>query len=78
MLMTIEGLYRDGKVELEEAPPVASPTRVIITFLERPSASRALPREELQRRAFRRMQEGLDLGGPPYPSREELHERIRR
>lgn len=75
MLTTIEGLYRDGKVELDEAPPVASPTRVIVTFLEPLSASRALSREDLQRRALRRMQEGLDLGGPPYPSREELYER---
>ena len=75
MLTTIEGLYRHGRVELEEAPPVVSPTRVIVTFLEPPTASLALSKEELQRRAFRRMREGLDLGGPPYPSREELHER---
>ncbi len=35
MLKSIEGVYRDGKIELSEAPGhVPEDTRVIVTFLE--------------------------------------------
>src|SRR5919108_4646308 len=35
MLKTIEGIYRDGKVELTEVPKdVRDETRVLVTFLE--------------------------------------------
>jgi len=35
MLKSIEGIYRNGKVELLEVPPgVRDETRVIVTFLE--------------------------------------------
>jgi hypothetical protein len=35
MLKTIEGVYRDGKVELTEVPTdVRDETRVLVTFLE--------------------------------------------
>ena len=35
MLKTIEGVYRDGKVELTEVPKdVRDETRVLVTFLE--------------------------------------------
>lgn len=35
MLGTMEGVYRDGRVELSEVPgSVAEDTRVIVTFLE--------------------------------------------
>lgn len=35
MLKTIEGIYRDGKIELSELPGhVPEDTRVIVTFLE--------------------------------------------
>ena len=33
MLKTVEGIYRDGKVELLETPPEVDPSRVIVTFL---------------------------------------------
>jgi hypothetical protein len=35
MLKSIEGVYRDGRVELSEPPPVEGESRVIVTFLER-------------------------------------------
>jgi hypothetical protein len=38
-----------------------------------PTIEGSPPKEELRRRAIRRMRQGLDLGGPPYPSREELY-----
>ena len=35
MLKTIEGIYRDGRIELSELPGnVPEDTRVIVTFLE--------------------------------------------
>lgn len=33
MLNSVEGVYRDGKVELLEPVPADAPTRVIVTFL---------------------------------------------
>jgi hypothetical protein len=37
MLKTIEGVFRDGKVELTEVPKdVRDETRVLVTFLEPP------------------------------------------
>jgi hypothetical protein len=38
MLKSIEGVYRDGKVELIEAPPADAAGRVIITFVSSPVA----------------------------------------
>jgi hypothetical protein len=79
-LLTVEGIYKDGKVELSEQPKLVEDiARVLVTFLlpadvptnEKPD------REEIRRRVFARMKEGIDLGGPPYPSREELHDRSR-
>jgi hypothetical protein len=33
MFMTVEGMYRDGKVELLQPPDHLPPTRVLVTFL---------------------------------------------
>jgi hypothetical protein len=33
MLTTVEGIFRDGHVELREAPPPVEQARVIVTFL---------------------------------------------
>ncbi len=33
MVRSVEGVYRDGKVELLEPAPTASEARVIVTFL---------------------------------------------
>lgn len=34
MLKTVEGVFRDGKIELLELPPSNARGRVIVTFLE--------------------------------------------
>lgn len=34
MLKSIEGIYRDGKIELLERPPANAQGKVIVTFLE--------------------------------------------
>jgi hypothetical protein len=33
MLQTVEGIYRDGKIELSETPESVQEARVIVTFL---------------------------------------------
>jgi hypothetical protein len=78
-LLTVEGIYKDGKVELAEHPKlVEDSARVLVTFLPPSDAELAGEnfRKELRRRAFARMREGIDLGGPPYPSREEIYDRF--
>ena len=32
-MVTVEGIYKDGKVELSEPPPEISEARVLVTFL---------------------------------------------
>ena len=34
MLKSVEGVFRDGKIELLELPPSSAQGRVIVTFLE--------------------------------------------
>ncbi len=84
--MTIPGIYRGGKVELAERPEgLVESDPVLVTFVPEgtrvepePMAS-GLPADEAEaarRRAgdqlIKRLREGLDLGGPPYPGRKEL------
>jgi hypothetical protein len=87
-LLTVEGVYRDGKIELTETPVNApSHARVIVTFLpangaqaqtETAAPEDAETREALRQQAFARMEKGIPLGGPPYPKREELYDRFNR
>jgi len=84
-LLTVEGIYKDGKVELTERPDhVEEAARVLVTFLA-PNGSRektlmaeSQHHETLRQQAFARMKEGIHLGGPPYPKREELYDRFDR
>lgn len=50
MLRAIEGVYRNGKVELLEPPPQTEDGRVIVTFLSSPPridlASRGIDKAE--------------------------------
>jgi hypothetical protein len=71
MLRSVEGIYRNGEVELFERPQDLQEARVIVTFLAKPQT----PREELRQRMLTRMREGLALGGSPYPSRDEIYGR---
>ncbi len=82
-LLTVEGIYKEGKVELIECPEhVEESARVLVTFLP-PGAAESIgdkhqDRETLRQRAFARMRQGVHLGGSPYPKREELHDRFNR
>jgi hypothetical protein len=82
-LYTVEGIYKHGKVELTERPTqVEDPARVLVTFLppgDIPEKSRGDQIQDLgklRQSAFEQMKEGIHLGGPPYPRREELHDRF--
>lgn len=53
MLTSVEGVFRDGRIELREAPPVVEEARVIVTFLPESSESGAVslrPTSEANRR----------------------------
>lgn len=73
MLTTVEGIYREGRVELTEKPQGVEEAKVLVTFL--PDNTAGTDRESLRQRAFARMEAGLPLGGAPYPRREELYDR---
>jgi hypothetical protein len=81
--LTVEGISKDGKVELSKRPEHIEPiARLLVTFLpaeDIPSTaevSATIERESLGQRAFARMREGIPLGGSPYPKREELYDRF--
>jgi hypothetical protein len=72
-LLTVEGIYKDGKVELTERPDhVDEAARVLVTFLppkgprEKTMMVEGQHRETLRQQAFARMKEGIHLGGPPW------------
>jgi hypothetical protein len=86
-LVTVEGIYRDGRIELQELPLDApAGARVLVTFLPPPmpqagideSANYRQPRREAVGRLLARLKQGIDFGGPPYPKREELYDRVSR
>lgn len=76
LLTAVEGIYKDGEVELLERPEGLREARVIVTFL--PAAPSELSREEARDRMLSRMRAGIPLGGPPYPKREEIYDRDRK
>lgn len=76
MLTAIEGIYKDGQVELLEQPAGLREARVIVTFL--PLMTPEGTRGEARDRMLARMRSGLPLGGPPYPTRDEIYDRDRK
>lgn len=76
VLTAVEGIYKDGEVELLEQPEGLREARVIVTFL--PLTAVDPSRNEARDRMLNRMRTGIPLGGPPYPSREEIHDRGRK
>lgn len=70
MLTAVEGIYKDGEVELSERPEGLVEARVIVTFL--PSIPAEASPEEARNRLLNRMRAGVPLGGPPYSKREAI------
>jgi hypothetical protein len=86
-VLTIAGVYRDGKVELAERPADVTEARVVVVFL--PVERKAEEQTELvqdpeetrpaaRQRLLTRLEQGIPFGGPPYPTRDELYNRIDR
>ncbi len=86
-LLTLAGVYRDGKVEFAERPSgVADDAPVLVTFLRANQGSESEPsadaaedaRRAARERFVARLKRGMPFGGPPHPKREELHDRFER
>jgi hypothetical protein len=73
VLTVVEGIYKNGEVEFLECPEGLRQARVIVTFL--PASPVDSLKEEARSRMLARMWAGLFLGGPPYPTREEIYGR---
>jgi hypothetical protein len=82
MLTTVEGWYENGRVELAERPAGVERAKVYVTFVvDTPvptvRASPEAAHAEAVDQWLASLREGLPLGGPPYPTRDELHDRGR-
>jgi hypothetical protein len=89
-LLTITGVYRDDKVELSQRPEgLGGHATVLVKFLpenagdEPEPAVQAADAEAAARRAagkrlLEMLKKDMDLGGPPYPKREDLYDRVNR
>lgn len=84
-LLTVEGVYENGKVELAEQPAGVEHARVVVTFLpeqQREAKPVEAGAEEARRVAaeslLQEMRAGINFGGERF-NREELYaERIDR
>jgi hypothetical protein len=89
-LLTITGVYRDGKVELSQRPEgLGENASVLVTFLPETAGIEPVPgartgdaeaeaRRAAGERFLARLKKGIPFGGPPYPNREELYDRFER
>ena len=74
MLATVEGVYEDGRIVLTEKPPGVARCRVLVTFVA-PVVDQEPAAQSMREKLLAAIANGLDLGGPPYPSRAELYDR---
>jgi hypothetical protein len=75
MLQSVEGIYRDGKVELLEAPSNLKESRVIVTFLPTKSGQREPPKftpEELAELRFKFAAWEEDWNAPGMEAYDDL------
>jgi hypothetical protein len=79
MASTVKGVYRNGHVELLQKPQGIQDGDVEVT-LRNPSQDHEADGsvDDRRQRARRWLREdGWNLGGAPYPTRDELHDRTR-
>ena len=79
MSTIVKGIYRNGQIRLLETPEGVEEAEVVVTFPDTaPSAQDAARREAHRQLLLKRLREhSFDLGGAPYPTRDELHDRGR-
>jgi len=77
-LLTLEGVYENGKIELKERPTDVKKARVLVMFLPDESVGETEMREATRRREagerlLETMQAGINFGGEAF-NREEIYE----
>jgi hypothetical protein len=80
-LLTLEGVYEDGRIALDELPARVRKSRVVVMFLpydgenseDAGTAASRGARQEAAARMVARMRRGIDFGGEKF-DREELYE----
>ena len=79
MSLTVKGIYRNGQVRLLETPKGIEEAEVVVTFPDEAASSQDIVTMEAQRQLLlRRLREhSFDLGGAPYPTRDERYDRDR-
>lgn len=77
MVTTIEGIYENGRVELLQRPSGVERARVYVTFIPDGPTQQAEGGNEAVEQWLNFLREGMALGGPPYPTRDELNDRGR-
>jgi len=65
----LRGIIEGNRIKLLEPISLADGTVVEVTITIPPVSEQARRRQRLL------LRQGLHLGGPPYPTREQLHER---
>jgi len=69
-IMTIEGVYDEGSIQLKERPDGVCRSRVIVTFLPEPTETSGEDLSEVRRTAIERMlarmRRGIDFGGERF------------
>ncbi len=70
-MLTINGVYNNGKVELIKEVPIKGKRRVIVTFLDEPATDTDLGLEIDPIRALKGCAKGLNLTGRLLESRRE-------
>jgi len=65
----LRGVVEDGRIKLLEQTAIPAGTLVEVTITVPMSSEQARVRQQ------QLLRQGIHLGGPPYPRREELHER---
>ena len=82
-LLTVEGVYEDGKIELKEQPADLRKARVLVMFLpdDLSQATGALDAAQKRREAGKRlletMRKGINFGGEKFNCEEIYEDRMR-
>lgn len=73
-LLTIEGIYENGRIQLMETPTDVQKARVMVTFLPKDvKPDEPAFQEALRQKFMQRLRKGVDFGTEPLPTREELY-----
>ena len=73
MSETIEGVYRDGTIQLQKPPQDCGPSRVLVTFVRDAEAPTEEERLDAIRELIEQMRTSQVTGGRGYLFREELY-----